>query len=197
MHFQSSDSSFLSHFHSHSGERSSRNSTATRRISSLLSANRIGKWLFSLDAVREPRSWQRTEPGGSDKSARRRTKCDYQGKEREVPNGWKEASLPRRENGKTASWKRCKADSILCSGDIRLVPCKTSSHLFFTLAARPPSSSIPPPPSSRSCDALDFLVRRLLYPRSRRTTITRPCYHHRRNHHRPQPRRAVLTSPPT
>lgn len=45
------------------------------------------------------------------------------------------------QSEKTASWKRCKADSILCSGDIRLVRRQDLSSHFFTLSKL--RSSIP------------------------------------------------------
>lgn len=49
-------------------------------------------------------------------------------------------------SGKTTSWKRCKADSILCSGDIRLVPpprpLRTSLPFRATPALFAPSPTL-------------------------------------------------------
>lgn len=157
------------------------------------------KWLFSLDAVRGPRSWLAEDRTRWERQERQKKNknATIKGK-REKPNGRKrlcrDAKTARRRLGKGAMPTVFFVAGIfaLC----RPRPLRTSSSPLPRVLPRPPFLH-PHAPCPRSCDALDFLARRLLYPRSRRTTITRPCYHHRRNHHRPQPRRPVLTCPPT
>jgi len=92
-----------------------------------------------------------------------------------------------RRSGKTTSWKRCKADSILCSGDIRLVlprPLRTSLP-FRTLH--------PHPPRFAPATAYDFLAQQSLHP-----TITTPTLLlyilHQLNHHRRHEDRLVAAT---